>query len=276
MIMDYSYRRIGQIPGQLYDAQVVDGSGRGLYAGWFYLDANGQQIMDDKVTDANGYFHFTVPSYNHENIFIQFYATEKYNPVIKTFQELVENPKVVLKKKSSLVPLLLIAGAAVVASHKNKSMGTIPKKRGQTIALIGAGAVALYFIFKYKPTAAQNAFLSEAKSRLDYLAKEYGIVPSLTLAQFKSLALQIVRSVDKCGTDEAAIYRSFMALNNEADFWQLVISFGIAKYDGCFEGSLPFWTVHYTLPESLSSDVSNNVIQNINTILKDKGINYLF
>jgi hypothetical protein len=281
---------VGQVPGQLYNARVVDQAGNGLYAGFFYLDADGKQIMTDTFTDNAGYFHFTVPDYNHENIFVQFYATDDYTPVVKTFTEIVDNPQIVLTKKSgSHLPLLLLAaGIGTYALTSRPKVGSIKSqwnsfksnprnvKIGGAVVLIGAGAVALYFIFKYKPTAAQKTFLANAKARLEYLAKELGIVPSLTTTQYATLALQIARAVDKCGTDMEAIERAFMSLNNEADFWQLTLSFGIAKYDGCFEGNLPNWNVHYTLPEALASDLSNSEILTVNNILYDKAINVRF
>lgn len=283
------YNKVGQVPGQLYNAQVVDNSGNGLFAGFFYLDADGKQIMSDKFTDNNGYFHFTVPDYNHENIFVQIYATDNYNTVVKSFHELVTEQKIVLTKKlNGVSPVGILAFSALgIALMKNKKqMGkiqmpeSIKKLRGKALVtpvlLIGGAALALYYIFKYKPTPAQKQFLEAAKNRLDYLAKELGIVPSLSVAQVATLAAQIARAIDKCGTDEAAIQRAFIALNNEADFWLLAISFGISKYDGCFEGSLPSWNVHYTLPEALASDLSNTDVYALTQILQSKGINITF
>ena len=283
---------VGQVPGQLYDARAVDQNGNGIYAGFFYLDAEGKQIMADTYTDANGYFHFTVPAYNHENIFVQLYASEEYEPVVKTFTEIVENPNVVIPKKKSNAPIiLLIGGLGLLAISTPKQVGKIEggkrlkekwdsfksnpqnKKIGFTALAIGGVGLAIWFILKYKPTAAQKAFLDNAKKRLEYLAKELGVVPSLTDSQYQTMVTQIVRSLDKCGTDEGAIQRAFAAMNNEADFWMLCIKFGIQKYDGCFEGNLPSWNVHYTLPEALASDLNDAEIYNLNMLLQQKQIN---
>lgn len=282
----YNYNVIGQIPGQMYSGQVVDQNGNGLYAGWFYLDKDGNQIMNDTVTDANGFFHFTVPDHNHQNIFIQFYATKEYETVVKSFTEVVNDPRVVLKKKSTGLSTEAYIGLAGLGmgvyqlTRKKKSMGAALQMNKNnvvktTVILAGIGT-ALYFIFKYKPTPQQKEFLAEAKKRLEYLAKELGIVPSLTKAQFVTMASQIVRAVDKCGTDEDTIYRAFYQLNNEADFWMLVITFDVAKYDGCFEGSLPSWNVHYTLPEALASDLSPNQVMTVNEILQSRNIDVSF
>lgn len=272
-----TYNSIGQTPGQQYSGQVVDQTGNGLFAGFFYLDANGQQITIDYVTDKNGFFHFTIPDYNHNSIFIQFYATAEYTPIVKTFEEVVNNPKVVLSKKGNRISMeafigLAGLGVSIYALSRKKKVSGMDKQQKKNILLVAGGAAALYFIFRYKPTPQQRQFLDHAKSRLEELASNYGIVPSLTMSQFSTLAAQILRAVDKCGTDEAAIQRAFIALNNEADFWQLVVSFGIGKYDGCFEGNLPSWNVHYTLPEALASDLSALQIADLNQLLFDKGI----
>lgn len=286
----YRQTNVGQIPGARYDARVVDQNGNGLYAGFFYLDANGTPIMNDVYTDGEGYFHFTVPDYNHESIFIQFYATEQYEPVVKTFKEIVENPNIVLKKKSSgALPLILLAGLGVVAlSQKSSHVGSfeggkrikekwnnLPQRNkiATGVVVAGGAAVALYLIFKYKPTKAQSDFLNATKTKLEYLAKEKGIVPSLPISQFEILTVQIVKALDKCGTEFDVIGRAFASLNNEADFWKLCQVFGIQKYDGCFEGNLPSFNVHYTLPEALASDLDGQEIYTLNMILQEKQIN---
>lgn len=278
---------IGQVPGQIYDGRVLDENGNGLYAGFFFLDKDGKPITEEATTDAAGYFHYTVPLYNHQNIFVQFYATEEFEPIVKSFDELVNVPTVVLikKEKKAASNLLLIGGAAalgLLAAHntKNKKISGVQdhvnRARANPLPYMAGALVligGLWYIFKYKPKPEQKEFLAAAKKRLEYLAKELGIVPSLSIATFTALAMQINRAIDKCGTDEAAIYRAFDALNNEADFWFLCIQFGISKYDGCFEGSLPSWNVHYTLPEALSSDLSGNQFQTVLAILRNKNIN---
>lgn len=277
---------IGQVPGQRYASRVVDQDGNGLYAGWFFLDSEGKQIMNDVDTDVEGYFHFTVPEHNHENIFVQFYADEKYDPVVKSFDELVNGGDVVLVKKSGQRTTFFVIGAlalaAVALQSKQKRVGAINREtitreikkpwHENKLVWIGAAGLAAWYIFKYKPTEQQKDFLRTARERLEYLAKEMGIVPSLPGSTFETMALQIIRAVDKCGTDMNAITRAFDQLNNEADFWLLAQTFGIAKYDGCFEGNLPSWNVHYTLPEALASDLSGSQMHTINRILNDKGI----
>jgi len=106
---------VGQVPGGVYSNQVIDEQGNGLFAGWFFLDSDGVPIMNDTRTDENGYFHYTVPLFNHENIFIQFFATSDYEPLVLSFEELVNSSGVVLKKKVAGGSPVLI-GAVMLAA----------------------------------------------------------------------------------------------------------------------------------------------------------------
>lgn len=284
-------KKVGQTPGQMYDAQVIDQDGKGLFAGFFYLDKDGIPIMDDKLTDSNGVFHFTVPDHNHQNIFIQFYATEEYEPVVKTFTEIVENNQIVLTKKKAGVSNALIfsaAAVAILALNKNRNMGSVKekwiafksnpenKKTGSYVLIAGGAALVLYFAFKYKPTPEQKEFLEQAKNRLDYLARELGIVPSLSIAQFTTLSLQLIESFNRCGTEETAANAVFNSLNNEADFWQLCITFGVAKYIGCLDRPLLSKYIHKTLPEAIVSELTTSERNVVNQILRGKDINIVF
>lgn len=275
------------VPGQTYTAYVKNKAGDSLKAGFLYLDKDGQAITDDFFAD--GTFHFTIPDYNYQNIFVEIYSTEEYEPVVKTFKQLVDNPTVVLELKTkggmsteATLSLLGLGVAVLALSKQKKSIGASYMERyksqstGKKILIVGGIAGILYLIFKYKPTKEQKDYLEAAKSMLYHLAADYGIVPSLSKGQFSSMVTTIVRALDKCGSDEQSIYRTFEMLNNEADLYQLIVSYGIAKYDGCFEGSLPFWTVNYTLSESLQSDLGDSELQRVNSILGSKGINFSF
>jgi len=216
--------------------------------------------------------------------------------VVKTFEELVANPIVVLKRKipgkglSVEATLSLVGiGLALISMRKDKKkvggvreyasrQYTRVKESSMTTKalIVGGLAVGIYLLFKYKPTVEQKKELAAAQSELDRLAKEEGIVPSLVDAQYASLVAVIFKAIDKCGTETDAIYRSFRSLNNEADVYRLIIEWGIAKYDGCFEGKLPFWTVHYTLSQALASDLWGHEVDIVNQILYDSGIKYRF
>jgi len=159
---------------------------------------------------------------------------------------------------------------------------TILKERASRVppvtwVIAGGVAIGLYLMFRKPPkTPGQKQYLEAAAGRLEQLAKQYGIVPSLTDAQFAALASQVLQAVAKCGTDENTIYAAFHQLNNEADLMMLILKFDVQEYDGCFEGSLPFWHVNYTLGESITSDLSYSDISALNILLRNKGIQYSF
>jgi hypothetical protein len=270
---------IDPVPGQQYDGQVLDKGNRPIAAGFVFLDADGNEISQVFATDSNGIFHFTVPDHNYQNIFVYFFSTDEYGDTVKSFDELVNDGPVILPGKTKGSTLLL-AGAGVAAFAlligNSKRIGTTSKPTNKTLLMYGVGAAGIIYLLSYKPTPQQKEYLKQAKNMLDYLSAEKGIVPSLTSGQFSSLAVAIRRAVDKCGSDEDAIFNSFRALNNEADLYKLIIDYGIAKYDGCFEGKFPSWNVHYTLTESLYSDLDIDDIDYINGILSGKGINFQF
>lgn len=170
---------------------------------------------------------------------------------------------------------LALAAFSLLNTKKSVGVVTQPVKNNHIPLLLLGGAVGVYLIFKYKPSKQQKQYLKEAKDRLTQLALD-GIVASLPMAQFTSMANEIKQAIANCGTDEQAIYRQFKLLNNEADLMQLILVYGIAKYDGCFEGRLPSWNVHYTLSESISSDMSDSEVRAVNNILSSKRINFFF
>jgi len=276
--------KIGQIPGETYDGRLVDSNGNGLYGGFFFVDLDSNILSIEFYTDADGYFHFTVPDHNWQNINLNFYSTPEYEPIVKTFDELVHDQPVVLKKKNSsginILDLVQYGGIALGVLSLVNDSGKVgeaqTKKNGWVLpAVIVGGGVALYLAFKYKPRPEQKQYLEEAKNRLDELASQ-GIVPSLSIAQFSSLVVQLVKAFAKCGTEEDIIYNVFRKLNNEADLIFLIIKYDIAKYDGCFEGSFPSWNVHFVLSESIAADMTPSEIRNINSILSAKRINFSF
>jgi hypothetical protein len=292
---------IGQVPGQVYNAQVIDENSKGLKAAFFYLDANGAPISNDTLTDDNGNFHFTYPTDNADKIFIQFYSFDEYQPYVATFDELVHEEKVILKSKSSLKnssinTTIALAGLGIaIISLQRKKIGASKatmlyqnfnkqsnEKKLMTVGGLAIGGYLIYQLFKYKPTPDQKATLADAQKMLDILHFQHGIDPSLPVVQYTSFATEIKTAVDDCGTDEETIFRVFNSLNNEADIYLLIVKYGVKAYTGCFQFEGPRPTdilldvVHRVLPETIIEELSDTDIQKINSILSDKGIQYRF
>jgi hypothetical protein len=290
---------IGQVPGQVYGAQVRDENGNGLKAGFFNMDINGQPISNDAFTDDSGYFHFTYPAYNADKIFMQIFSTDEYEPYVASFDELVANGTVTLKKKvadtnsnglSTEATLALIGiGIGLISLQRSKTVGsnkaTVIYERfkrqpnDKKLLIVGGlviGGVLIYELIKYKPTPDQQKTLDDAQKMLDILHYQYGIDPSLPIAQYSSYASTIRTAVDDCGTDENSIYRVFEALNNEADIYMLIIKCKILSYKGCFTQGGWLGNIHKTLPEVITSDMTDSEVNKVNSILSDKDIQYRF
>jgi len=295
---------IGQVPGEAIAGQLVDENGNGLYGGWIMLDVNGVQISNVAYTDLQGNFHTTYPLQNAENIFIQFYSTNEYEPYVASFDELIANGKVTLKKKipetskgiSTEATLALVGiGIGLISLQRRKTIGTNkatvlverfhaqPMKNKLLIVggVVAAGAL-IYHLFKHKPTPDQQKTLDDAQRCLDNLHYNYGIDPSLPVVQYSSFATTIKTAANDCGTDEDSIYRVFEAMNNDADICMLILKYGVMKYTGCFQfeaGSF-FDTildvVYRVLPQTITEELNETAVQKINSILSNKGIQYRF
>lgn len=277
--------------------RVVNSDGKGIAAGFFYVDPNGTRLSQDFATAADGSFHWSIDDTSAPSTFINFYSTTDYVPIVLTPDELLNNSTVVLpyankQPTNFIIPLAFGAGfLALALAHKpRKKIGATFVERAKSkykslsptqkkILLYGGGGVAAYFLIKYllgyHPTAGQTAEISAAKSKLSQLAAEYGILPTISDTELATMANNIVTAVDDCGTDESAIIAQFQKINNEADVYKLIIVYDVRGYKGCFEGSY-FGDVHHTLSETLHADMSQYWVDKINNILESKNITYAF
>jgi len=139
---------------------------------------------------------------------------------------------------------------------------------------VGVGAVLLF---------GKNGLLSRftkltEKQIADTTKKEIkdiestGAKASFGPSQYVMFADQIYNAVLTSNpfnpTDEEAIYRVFMAMNNLIDVLKLVQAFGIRR--------LEFSTKGAGLATHLQEDLNTSEIAKVNKILKDKNINYKF
>jgi hypothetical protein len=132
-----------------------------------------------------------------------------------------------------------------------------------------------------KKEATQGA--QAAKTELQQLAAQ-GIYPSYSLSQYLNYADKLVQAMNGCGTDESLIYSVFNQMKNKADVLQLVASFGLRYYTPCaFSDPISYGIWQFNdkayggeLATWLSYDLSDGEIENINGILRSKGISYQF
>jgi len=283
---------VGTFIGQtVNNARVVDEHGNGIQAVFFFIDENSDKLSQEWATNSDGTFHWSIEGRDPAGIWIN--VSNEYEAKVFTPDELLQSPTVTLKSTpgSSVapwVPLVIVGVAAITLTGKRKSVTGLKLKERYSklspttkkVLLYGGGGLAAYFllryVFSYKPTQQQLDTLESAKNQLAYLAARYGVVPSQPVAQFSAWSGVIVEAVNKCGTDEGAIYRVFEQLSNEADVYKLIAVFGIGKYIGCLDRGLFDPYVHKTLPEALTDDMSTSNVSYINEILSDKGIDFRF
>ena len=285
--------------GDVHAAKVIDESGKGLQASFFFLDGEGNVLSPVWYTDAEGNFHWSIEQRPIDNVFINVTAGPGYEPQVFTPDELISNPTVILKKTGGSVPEWLLpaglglAAIVLISSHRGKSVSGVRdiyhkgKKKFndlnptvKKVVLIGAGGVTVFLLLKYllkaKPTPEQANELAAYKNRLTELASRYGIIPSYGDPYYNSWAAEILKSFDDCGTDESAVYRVFDKMNNEADVIKLILAYGVGSFKGCFTQGSYFGNIHMTLSESLTSDMTNAEVGRVNDILSSHGINFSF
>jgi hypothetical protein len=279
-------------PEQLYiNGQVVDESGNPLIAGYFGIDQNSQQTTTQAETGQDGFFTIVIPEVRADR-WVNFFSDGK-TPVVKSWAELYQDGAVVLHPATQTDNAsegriaLLGAGALlliIAAKRKKKYVRGVSEmwangkrifKKQSTaskIAIVGAGGLALYLVGKALlhagPTAEQKRELTGAADKLKELGA-LGIFPSPGM-NFQSLANEIVTAVDDCGTDEDTIYSVFRQLNNEADLYSLILSYGVSSYKGCFEGSY-FGNVSRTLSQTIAAELDSSEKTYLNNILASHG-----
>ena len=292
------YNAVGQT---IYSGsgRVVDENGNGLAAGFFYVDKDGNQLSQEFVTDAQGGYHWEVDDSSVPFTFINFYATADYLPVVKTPDELFNNGTVVLERadkklnagSGAVVPILLGGGLLLLMAPGKKKVGALDVKgRWQKldptvkkVIIYGGGAVGAYLLFNYlakRPNAEQQAEINAAQNCLTDLARNQGILPTLTALQLSDIIANLKDAIGGCGTDEAQVYGQIKKLNNMADVCKLIVVHGVQRYKSCFEEKTLFdiisGHVSYTVSQALYADLSPSEIGTVNQILADKGINYQF
>jgi hypothetical protein len=91
-------------------------------------------------------------------------------------------------------------------------------------------------------------------------------------SQFYAWANRLEQSMFDIGTDEDAIFSVFNQLRNNADFLALKQAFGVRQYTG---GFLPgFMSDDLSLEGWIAQEFDSDEINQLNNILRNKGINY--
>ena len=113
-----------------------------------------------------------------------------------------------------------------------------------------------------------------ADNQLGSLA-EQGIRPTISKAQAEGFANSLQAAFDGCGTDTDAIGNVMIQMNNDADIYLLISTYGVRKYDAC-NWEMDFGDKELSLNAAISDELDGPEKSYINTILKNKGIKFQF
>lgn len=155
------------------------------------------------------------------------------------------------------------------------------------VVVVGGVAFAGYSIYrnaqKRKEIEAANQAAEYATDELGRLAAR-GIRPTYLNSEFELMAGALVQAMNGCGTDEEMILDVFRKMRNDADVLKLITVFGVRFYQPC-AASQPLSYLRWMwddqsfgggIGEWLSYDLSSGYIEDINDILRSRGITYSF
>jgi hypothetical protein len=150
--------------------------------------------------------------------------------------------------------------------------------------LVGGGGYLLYRDWKRnKELADANKAADLATAELAQLQQQ-GVQPTYTAAQFETWCTSLTTAMNGCGTDEDSIYRVMEYMKSRADVLFLIKQFGVRFYEPCgFTQSIQYtyWLINDqayggNLLTWFAYDLSDSNIEEINSILSKKGIDYTF
>lgn len=128
---------------------------------------------------------------------------------------------------------------------------------GVVVVVFCLGVAVYYMVLSRRKSPAET----EEEQALDAELSGGGSA-SMSGMQYATYAKRLYEAMKGLGTDEEAIYSVFRSLATRADVLQVIVKFR-ALYDE-------------DLTEWLYGDLNNKEIAKVNTILKEKGIDYAF
>jgi hypothetical protein len=148
----------------------------------------------------------------------------------------------------------------------------------KTMIVLAGTLIAGYAIFtifqKIKKSGGLDKGVQDASKELKDLEKA-NLRPSYSDTQFEVFASSLHKAMKDNGTDEETVFRVFRQMKTKADVLKLIQVYGKRPETG------GIWAGHFSdqdlsLAEQLNSDFDDSDIQEINKILKGKGINFQF
>jgi hypothetical protein len=151
-------------------------------------------------------------------------------------------------------------------------MKTDVSQKNKKYIMYGAAAILLFFLFRKKGSAAQEANLLNQESQAE--ENQAGGNKTFPDSQYFAFANRLEQAMFDWGTDEAAILDVFNQLQNNADYLALKTAFGVRDYTGGIVPYIPLISPKLSLEGWLQEELSSSYINEINTMLYNKGITY--
>jgi hypothetical protein len=143
---------------------------------------------------------------------------------------------------------------------------------GGGLVLYMVGYSAWNLIGKALAPAPPNlAEAQNAVSTVQSLAAQ-GETPTATSTQFQSWVNALVSIFNGCIHDPQDLEQVYTNLNNDADIYELIATFGTQSITSC----LGFGGGTFSLSQCMDKIISASEIENVNSILATKGITFRF
>lgn len=146
----------------------------------------------------------------------------------------------------------------------------IPKEFRISLAVLGGGYIAYKLYRKLNPSEKEVAEEKlDEESEVTSEGKSCKGKLSYKSSQYKAFATSLHNAfVEALETDEDAIYSVMNKMKNECDLLQVIAEFGVRRQEWGWE--------KLNLPQFINDELNTKELQTVNSILKRKGIAYIF
>lgn len=164
-------------------------------------------------------------------------------------------------------------------SQSNSGWYSLPGWARALIILIViiAAVFVLYKVYKKiadKEGSSDKEDVYDVQKEVNKLKREGAKFPH-SQAQYSLWAASLNEAFDGCGTSNGTWMKVFGEMKSDIDVLALIATYGKRDYDGCnWEGD--FGTKNSTLPQAITSELSENEISKINAMFAKNSISYRF
>lgn len=166
---------------------------------------------------------------------------------------------------------------------------TYYERQPAAVKIIAVAGIALlgYTIYKRyrhnQEVKEANTAGDLALTELQKLANQ-GILPSYNDSQYEAFCQSLVQAMNGCGSDLSKIKQVFSQMRNDADAQKLIAQFGVRYIEPCWYSQADAYAIWLFndqaygggLPTWLSFKLDSGEIGQVNSVLRQNGVNYQF